>query len=112
MSRDEFEKLFPVPEGILPSGPGYCASWELVQDLGIDAANDVLGAYLEKWAIFQSGMAAGMERAAGIAEPKNKRGCACTCCDCGNIGDAETTAAWDRATEIAAAIRAMKGEVK
>lgn len=77
--KEQFEKLHPVPEGIDASGPEYRASWGLIGDIGLDAAGEVLGAYLEKFDIFQFGHAAGLERAE-IAVDNTNSGDSDSCC--------------------------------
>ena len=51
--------------------------------------------------------AAERERCAKVAEPEGARPCDCRRCDCGNVGDAESTASWDERKHIASAIRAL-----
>lgn len=46
------------------------------------------------------------ERCAKVCEPKGKRPCDCTNCDCGNSTDARMVAEWDEAMARATAIRA------
>ena len=51
-------------------------------------------------------VAAERERCAKVCEPKGKRPCDCTACDCGNSTDERMVAEWDEAMSLAAAIRA------
>lgn len=68
----------------------------------------------EAWATFRSefkhASAAERERCAKAVEPKGSRPCDCQRCDCGNVGDAESVAAWDERTYAAAAIRALEDQ--
>ena len=57
-------------------------------------------------AVLLGDVAAERERCAKVCEPKGKRPCDCTNCDCGNSTDARMVAEWDEAMARATAIRA------
>lgn len=52
----------------------------------------------------------GLLRGAEIVEPTGSPPCSCTNCNCGNLSDAESMAAWRALVERADAIRREAGE--
>lgn len=51
-----------------------------------------------------------LEFAAGEIYPTHRRACACTRCDCGNFGDAQSVADWDAREDCSNHIRSLKAE--
>lgn len=92
------EKLREIAARHVAGIDGHSDDW----DRYVDEAKDYIDAirpHIE---------AAERERCVKKIEPTGPRPCDCDSCSCGNIGDAQTVAAWDEATANAAAIRSGK----
>lgn len=83
----------------LKSVPSYALAHDIVlSSEQFEAAMMALARAVER---------AAYEKAALACGPRGQRSCACDSCDCGNLDDAQSVAAWDAEARCAVRVRAL-----